>query len=90
MTSQVSGKPGKILICYLCKSYESMTVENFSVILFSKKACTLFSIPTVPTRKTRLTLLTKWEESPLQNNLLTYGERWKQMLPRSKQKEHLK
>ena len=90
MTSQVSGKTGKILICYLCKSYKPMTDESCSDFLFSKKACTLFSIPTVPTQKTWLTLLTKWEESLLQNNLLTYGERWKQMLPRSKQKEHLK
>lgn len=90
MTSQVSGKTGKIFICYLCKSYEPMTDESFSDFLFSKKACTLFSIPTVPTQKTQLTLLTKWEESLLQNNLLTYGEWWKQMLPRSKQTEHLK
>lgn len=58
--------------------------------LFSKKACELYSIPTIPMWKTLPTLLTKWEESPLQNNLLTYGEWWKQMLPRSKQKEHLK
>lgn len=50
----------------------------------------LFSIPAVPTQKTWLTLPTKWEGSLLQNNLLTYGERWKQMLLRSKQKEHLK
>lgn len=65
-------------------------MKDSAIFLFSKKACTLFSIPTVHTQKTQLTLLTKWEESLLQNNLLTYGERWKQMLLRSKQKEHLK
>lgn len=66
-----------------------MTDESFSDILFSKKTGTLFSVPTVQAHKTLLTLQ-KWEESLLQNNVLTYGKRWKQMLPRSKQKEHLK
>jgi len=90
MTSQVSGKTGNIFMCYLCKSYEPLTDEGFSDFLFSKKSCTLFSIPTVFTQQTELTLATKWDESLLQKNLLTYGERWKQMLLRSKQEKHLK
>lgn len=60
------------------------------VILFSKKHSMFFSIPRVLLWKTQLTPLTKREESLPQNNLLTYGEWWKQMLPGCKQKEHLK
>lgn len=89
MTSWVSGKTGKIFMRCLCKSYEPMTDESFSRILFSKKTGTLFPVPAVQAHKTWLTLR-KWEESLLQNNVLTYGKRWKRTLPRSKQKEHLK
>lgn len=44
-----------------------MTDEIFSHFLLS-------FIPVVLTQKTLLTLLTKWEEILLQNNLLTYGK----------------